>query len=741
MSHEAIIEFLVKRFTEEELRRFIGLKYPDVAATLPGASASPVAVAYASVDALDRHGQLDAVFFAHLRQARGRFVPEIDGLERSTGATSMSVGQPAGKPRRAKSSGSEPAGGVGGKPKGKKTTKKSTAAAGPKAVPEPGTVDVLLVTTAKVEWDAVVAAAQEATGRKYKLSIAGRPYYELGSIGGARVVMTQCRMGSGTPGGSQSAVSTAIFELNLKAGQAGMAATVIAVGIAFGVNPTKQVIGQVLVSTYVRGYDPERVGRSEVIPRGPKAPASTQIVDRLQVAANECTDFETQFGLLLSGEKLVDNLDYRESLRKLEPEAIGGEMEGVGVLTAAHDNMVAWAVVKAICDWGDGNKGEDKEERQRVAARNAAALVFDALKNGGFSRGVGGRSATPPTWRRPPAKVDAAILPPLGPPKPGAGQEGQADPKEQSATVSPVTPGGSTPWDIEARVIKILRQGPAVLADRLDAKIAWPTTTPAEAVAIDAVQRVARKLQLLGPGHASGVALLEHGWGATGQIKSQAPFEHEAALTTLRKLVSMWMPAGYSEGRILLVRRSTERDAIEDMVVRTVSPAIAEPLVSRVDRKDSSYRVRSPTGQEQPAILGRGSIPVPVSLSQLRPASARAEEIADHIARQINFEDRSEPTEGRHFARAMLRGARRDTDSDDYCPWYLVVRGEDVDRGVTTEVIDLLKRMLPSLRVVELAREPGSGQERPPWLDEDYELLVWLRKIFGGSSEKLGSTR
>lgn len=53
-------------------------------------------------------------------------------------------------------------------------------------------------------------------------------------------------------------------------------------------------------------------------------------------------------------------------------EIIGGEMEGVGLAAAlSRTNNSNWIVVKAICDWADGNKGEDKENRQRIAAKNA----------------------------------------------------------------------------------------------------------------------------------------------------------------------------------------------------------------------------------------------------------------------------------------------------------------------------------------------------------------------------------
>jgi len=91
-------------------------------------------------------------------------------------------------------------------------------------------------------------------------------------------------------------------------------------------------------------------------------------------------------GLLLSGEKLVDNYDFREQLRQLEPEAIGGEMEGAGLYAAAQRKRVDWLVIKAICDWADGEKGYQKQQRQQIAAENAAGFVMYVLKQGGLAR-------------------------------------------------------------------------------------------------------------------------------------------------------------------------------------------------------------------------------------------------------------------------------------------------------------------------------------------------------------------
>jgi hypothetical protein len=76
----------------------------------------------------------------------------------------------------------------------------------------------------------------------------------------------------------------------------------------------------------------------------------------------------------------VDNIDFRQQLLDLEPEAIGGEMEGSGLYVACQDPTVDWVLVKSICDWADGNKAQDKEERQQLAAENAASFVLYMLQ-------------------------------------------------------------------------------------------------------------------------------------------------------------------------------------------------------------------------------------------------------------------------------------------------------------------------------------------------------------------------
>ena len=84
--------------------------------------------------------------------------------------------------------------------------------------------------------------------------------------------------------------------------------------------------------------------------------------------------------MILSGERLIDNIDYRDQLLNLEKNAVGGEMEGAGLYVSSHDHKVDWIVIKAICDWADGNKKKNETQRQKRAATNAAKFLVEALK-------------------------------------------------------------------------------------------------------------------------------------------------------------------------------------------------------------------------------------------------------------------------------------------------------------------------------------------------------------------------
>jgi hypothetical protein len=143
-----------------------------------------------------------------------------------------------------------------------------------------------------------------------------------------------------------------------------------------------------------------------VTPRGDKPHTADRLCNRLRQADGSqgriASDWpKVRFGLVLSGQKLVDNLDYRESLKSLYPEAIGGEMEATGLYVSATVAKVDWIVIKGICDWGHDKNRADKDVWQKLAAKNAAHVLKVALDAGSL---YGGEHDS----RRPDSPGDAA---------------------------------------------------------------------------------------------------------------------------------------------------------------------------------------------------------------------------------------------------------------------------------------------------------------------------------------------
>ena len=241
--------------------------------------------------------------------------------------------------------------------------------------------DVLIVTATRVESKAVLDAFAQLTGQTARIVTENRrTYRDLGAVGDTRVFLALTEMGSGGLGASQQAVQKGIEALRPGA--------VLLVGISFGTDEKKQRIGDILVSRQLQLYDVQRVGKDQIVLRGDKPHASARLIDYFRQADLDWDESKAkvEFGLILSGEKLVDNLDYREQLQRLASEALGGEMEGAGLYVACQDAKVDWIVVKAICDWADGHKKQNKAQRQRLAAGNAAAFVAHALKQAPLKR-------------------------------------------------------------------------------------------------------------------------------------------------------------------------------------------------------------------------------------------------------------------------------------------------------------------------------------------------------------------
>jgi len=234
-------------------------------------------------------------------------------------------------------------------------------------------INILLVTATEVETAALNMHLRPLPEKTNLLTVTvGKQTYHIGVLGKYGIVHVQCQMGSVLPGASSSTVEEAIAQWNVKA--------VVMVGIAFGIAPKKQRIGDVLISKTIIPYEIKRIGAKANVPRGPIPPCGSVLLNRF----TNCTDWSFELprkqksrimpAQMLSGESLIDNREHLHRLHKTFPQADGGEMEGAGVFAAAHKHQVEWILVKGICDFADGKKGRGKKGKQDIAAKAAASL-------------------------------------------------------------------------------------------------------------------------------------------------------------------------------------------------------------------------------------------------------------------------------------------------------------------------------------------------------------------------------
>jgi nucleoside phosphorylase len=235
-------------------------------------------------------------------------------------------------------------------------------------------IDVVILTVNETEWRAVMYLLKPYPRRKGVLrAYLGTHTYDLGRFGEQRTVVTRCEMGTTGPNAAMLATQKAWEHWRPRA--------LIMCGVAFGRDHTQQRVGDVLVAQQVVLYEPQRQG-DETIYRGPQPTTNATLFNRFRnpprwsFARPDRMPCQIHYGQMLSGEKLIDNAEAKASLFRRYPEAIGGEMEGAGVWSAAELNMMPWIVVKAICDWGDGTKNS---KHQPLAAAAAASLVHYVL--------------------------------------------------------------------------------------------------------------------------------------------------------------------------------------------------------------------------------------------------------------------------------------------------------------------------------------------------------------------------
>lgn len=247
--------------------------------------------------------------------------------------------------------------------------------------------EYLIITVTDLETDTLLEIYKNRYSRcPVTNTIHYNSYNDLGCFGkenASRVFHVKSEMGSDMPGGSAITTFTSLIELR--------PIKVIMAGIAFGFDEINQKIGTVLVSESIMSYDFKKIGtkidgdflQMDYQYRARQMNCPTKLIKLFKAVRQQRspinTPYDIEFGLLISGQTLIDNREYRDHLKSYFNAAIGGEMEGAGLCAATDAYPVDWVIIKGICDWADGNKAIDKDSKQKKAAENSINLIFDAL--------------------------------------------------------------------------------------------------------------------------------------------------------------------------------------------------------------------------------------------------------------------------------------------------------------------------------------------------------------------------
>lgn len=236
----------------------------------------------------------------------------------------------------------------------------------------PTSVDLAILTITEAEFLAVFERMEPLPTRsKISTLLIDNSFYVVGTYGHYTVVLlATSRVGMGS---AMNYLNAAIIQFKCQ--------LVVSIGMAWGANPQKQRLGDVLVADRVVNVDDVKISVGREIQRGPTPPIhprSNVIVytthlwwkDKfINVDGRPC---KMHGGLYVWSNTLLNDAERKRQILQKHPEAIGGEMESLGVYEAAVFQGVGWMVIKGISNWGDGSK---HDEYHPVATWSAVSFL------------------------------------------------------------------------------------------------------------------------------------------------------------------------------------------------------------------------------------------------------------------------------------------------------------------------------------------------------------------------------
>lgn len=144
---------------------------------------------------------------------------------------------------------------------------------------------------------------------------------------------------------------------------------VFSMGVSFGIDPTTQNIGDVLVSHKVFPYSENKVRDDIILPDR----SQDKVIDNwLDVRFVNTTGFleGVTYGSILSGGSVLSSEEDKARVCRAYSKqdfVIGGEMEGSALFQLCASYDIPCAVIKGICDWGSCKNGiySDISDREK----------------------------------------------------------------------------------------------------------------------------------------------------------------------------------------------------------------------------------------------------------------------------------------------------------------------------------------------------------------------------------------
>ena len=249
-------------------------------------------------------------------------------------------------------------------------------------------ITVLLMTATPLELQGVMGYLEPKDGNQkiiqtYTDAEAGMIRFYVGKYGGYSVVVGMSAPAKGHQGPSEASNVTTKLMNTVKPRY------VIAVGICYGMDKSKTSSGDVIVSDHIVDATCLRVDNTLQLRGGTFSVGATlfQVFSSPVGYSHNYQDdkkkVKVHCGPFIARSDLINNPIYKEQLKSLRPDALGGEMEGAGIMAAIENATyvgVEAIVIKAICDWGDGKKSKAADWKP-FSSHAAARYVHHQMNN------------------------------------------------------------------------------------------------------------------------------------------------------------------------------------------------------------------------------------------------------------------------------------------------------------------------------------------------------------------------